>query len=120
MPRRNALHTTRVNPDPKPAWSYQSSYFHGTPLVGTFHISDIVQIFYGLPPRPEAAVHRNYLLNFLHNLDPNSHNLLNWPAWENNTRTMMSFETGQHRLAADDYRQDVSDFMLSKHHELFA
>jgi carboxylesterase type B len=33
-----------------PTWSYLSSYDYGTPILGTFHGSDILQVFNGIVP----------------------------------------------------------------------
>lgn len=40
---------TGVNFD-VPLFSYMSSYYHGVPYFGTCHGSDIIQVFYGMPP----------------------------------------------------------------------
>lgn len=33
-----------------PTWSYLASYDYGTPILGTFHGSDILQVFNGIVP----------------------------------------------------------------------
>lgn len=47
LTRRSFMNVAnRVAPD-VPSWSYMSSYDLGTPILGTFHGSDLLQVFFG-------------------------------------------------------------------------
>lgn len=43
------LFLTSIGTDVK-SWSYLSSYAYGTPVLGTFHASDLITVFYGILP----------------------------------------------------------------------
>lgn len=50
LSRRIVLNTTkRISPEVK-SWSYLSSFNYGTPILGTFHGSDLIQVFFGIRP----------------------------------------------------------------------
>jgi carboxylesterase type B len=38
-----------------PSWSYLASYDYGTPVLGSFHAGDILQVFYGILPNYASA-----------------------------------------------------------------
>lgn len=101
-----------------PAWSYLSSYDYGTPSLGTFHASDILQVFYGIAPNYAGTSIRTYYYNFLYNQDPNvgPGSSPTWPQWK---------DTGKgHNLAwfnsplaqsvlADDFRNDSYTYIVN-------
>lgn len=110
--RRVSLQTLKeVAPD-VPSWSYMSSYFHGTPFVGTFHATDIIQIFYGVPPNDASLSQRQYYYNFITNQDPNKGKkmLVNWPLWTE-SNSVMNFNALTHNVIKDDFRTHLSDYM---------
>ncbi|OAA71676.1 Carboxylesterase, type B [Akanthomyces lecanii RCEF 1005] len=112
FPRRYVLETvSRVKPD-TPMWSYLASYDYGLPFVGTFHGSDILQTFYGVPPNHAEKSSRTYYLNFIHNLDPNKgvENYDNWPRWTESEKLMWLKTPYNNDLLDDDFRKDRSDF----------
>jgi triacylglycerol lipase len=53
-----------------PSWSYLASYDYGTPILGTFHGSDLLQVFYGILPNYAAVSIHSYYFSFVYNLDP--------------------------------------------------
>jgi carboxylesterase type B len=74
------------------SWSYLSSYFSGTPILGTFHASDVLQAFFDLPSEAVAANIENYYIAFINHLDPNkAPNLLTWPKYDSTKRSLMNF-----------------------------
>lgn len=97
-----------------PFWSYLSSYAHGTPILGTFHGTDIVQVFFGVPPDYPAESFHAYYLSFIYDQDPNSQaaGYMNWPQWSAN-RSLMQFFKNHGALLADDFRQPVCDYLLA-------
>ncbi|KAI0181227.1 sterol esterase [Hypoxylon sp. FL1284] len=111
--------TSSVNPD-VPSWSYLSSYDSGTPILGTFHGSDILQVFYGILPNYASNAIQSYYISFVHTLDPNdgtSSDLPAWPQWKENNE-LMQFWNDESNLLADDFRTDSCDY-ISSHADIF-
>ncbi|KUJ09925.1 lipase [Mollisia scopiformis] len=111
-----SVHTS-LNPS-VPAWSYLSSYDYGTPYLGTFHGSDLLQVFYGiLPNYASAAVHR-YYFNFVYNLNPNddtgateSVSVMSWPQWSVGEQVMQIWASYAD-LLDDDFRATSYDWLV--------
>jgi carboxylesterase type B len=105
--------TSRANPD-VPSWSYLSSYNYGTPIMGTFHGSDILQTFYGILPNNAASSTRTYYFNFLHNLDPNKgvQKYANWPEWKEKKDLMWFERPTRNSILKDDFRQSSYDVIV--------
>jgi carboxylesterase type B len=106
--RRVFLETaSAVNPS-IPSWSYLSTYDYGTPILGTFHASDILQVFYGVVPNNAAKTVRGYYYSFVYNLDPNQgNNLDEWPQWSKG-KQLMNFGAQSNKLMNDDFRSDTA------------
>lgn len=107
-------HAVAVNPD-VPAWSYIASYDYGTPILGTFHASDILQVFYGILPNYASRGIQNYYANFVYNLNPNdasggtSQNSKvrdNWPQWTASGKQIIQFYAAFFKQATDTFRED--------------
>jgi carboxylesterase type B len=111
LTRRIFLETAAsVAPD-VPSWSYLASYDHGTPILGTFHASDLLQVFYGVLPNNAARSIRRYYFSFIHNLDPNKGSgLPEWPRWSKG-RQLMGFGANRNELVADTFRADSFEFV---------
>jgi len=101
----------KSNPD-VPTWSYLASYNFGTPILGTFHGSDLLQVFYGLLPNYASKSIQSYYANFVYNLDPNnaaggtsarSKVSMNWPQWSKD-KMLMQFFAKNAKLLKDDFR----------------
>ncbi|EAA30450.1 hypothetical protein GE21DRAFT_9892 [Neurospora crassa] len=104
---------TTLNPS-VPAWSYLASYNFGTPILGTFHASDILQVFYGILPNYASKSIQSYYANFVYNLDPNdasggtsskSKVSQDWPQWQKE-RKLVQFFSDYAGYLADDFRSD--------------
>lgn len=104
----------KMKPD-MPTWSYLSSYDYGTPVMGTFHASDILQVFYGILPNHAMASCRTYYFNFLYNLDPNKGvgGYDNWPRWGDAKKLMWFKSATRNALLDDNFRQEASDFLAA-------
>ncbi|KAI1330672.1 carboxylesterase [Xylariaceae sp. FL0255] len=112
LTRRIFLETaSSVNPD-VPSWSYLSSYDYGTPILGTFHASDLLQVFYGILDNYASNAIQTYYINFAYNLNPNegNTNYMNWPEWSAN-QELMQFNAASGNLLADDFRSNSSDWI---------
>lgn len=73
MPRRIHLNLHTALRPSVPCWSYISSYAYGTPILGTFHATDIVQVFFGILPNYASNGVQSYYANFVYNMDPNNY-----------------------------------------------
>ena len=101
---------TKANPDVK-SWSYLATYDHGTPILGTFHGSDILQVFNGILPNNAARSIRGYYYSFINDLDPNSNNDLDeWPQWSTG-KQLQTFGAKNNSLQTDDFRDDSAAFL---------
>jgi carboxylesterase type B len=101
-----------INPS-VPSWSYLSSFDYGTPFLGTFHGSDILQVFFGVLPDYASASFQAYYLSFVNTMDPNNGTTgyLDWPRWSTNNELLNTYATGA-VLIADDFRSDTYNFIL--------
>lgn len=113
---------TENNPE-VPVWSFLSSYGFGTPILGTFHASDLVQVFFGVPPDYASKNIRKYYANFVYNLDPNDDSGGDgkgstkvdfvWPKWTNSERLLINFNRFSFKLIKDDFRSSSYDILKS-------
>lgn len=107
---------TAVNPD-VPSWSYLSSYDYGTPYLGTFHASDLIQVFFGIVDNYAANSIRTYYFNFIANLDPNEGNTEypDWPEWKDtgSGNQLAHFYASSQTTLADEFRDDSYAFITS-------
>ncbi|KAK4032435.1 Alpha/Beta hydrolase protein [Parachaetomium inaequale] len=112
---------TAVNPD-VPAWSYLASYDQGTPIMGTFHGSDILQVFYGILPNYASKSIQSYYANFVYNQDPNnagggtsakSKIAEDWPRWTGKERKLINFFADRNGYLNDDFRSDAAGFIAA-------
>ncbi|KAJ4205003.1 hypothetical protein NW759_014669 [Fusarium solani] len=119
LSRRGFLNAAKVaNPD-VPSWSYMASYDHGTPILGTFHGSDLLQVFYGIKDNYAARSIRTYYVNFVHNLNPNKGvegKYPNWPQWDQ-TAKLINFEADKSKLINDDFRSESYQIIANSHGE---
>jgi triacylglycerol lipase len=100
-----------VNPS-VPSWSYLSSFDYGTPFLGTFHGSDILQVFFGILPNYASASFQAYYLSFVYTMDPNNGtSYIDWPRWSTSNELLNTYATGA-ILIKDDFRTDTYDFLL--------
>ncbi|TVY78429.1 putative secreted lipase, partial [Lachnellula suecica] len=110
---------TSVNPD-VPFWSYLASYDYGTPLLGSFHGGDILQVFYGILPNYASASIHNYYFSFVYNLDPNNHtgggvtndSFPEWPQWSAD-KQLMQFQSLSSDLITDDFRSETYTWLAA-------
>lgn len=102
----------KANPS-VPSWSYLASYNYGTPILGTFHGSDLLQVFYGILPNYASKSIQSFYANFVYNLDPNdskggknaigSKVSIDWPQWGKGKK-LMQFFNNRASLLDDDFR----------------
>ena len=101
---------SQVNPG-VPSWSYLARYDYGTPILGTFHASDILQVFNGILPNNAAKTIRGYYYSFIYNLDPNEGSgLMNWPQWSAGKK-LLTFGANANSYTDDSFRGDTYQFL---------
>lgn len=115
LTRRLFLAThTAVHPT-VPAWSYLSSYDYGTAFLGTFHGSDLLQVFYGILPNYASKSIRSYYFSFVYNLNPNTGataaGYKNWPQWSVSKQLLQTYATFS-QLITDDFRSDTYNWII--------
>ncbi|KAI1352782.1 sterol esterase [Xylaria sp. FL0043] len=104
--------TSEVNPD-VPSWSYLASYDYGTPILGTFHGSDILQVFYGILPNYASNAIQSYYISFLYTMDPNNGTpagIAEWPQWKD-AKELMNFYNTYSTLLKDDFRSASAQWL---------
>jgi carboxylesterase type B len=122
LTRRVVLNISQSMQPDVPTYSYLSSYDRGTPILGTFHASDLIQVFFGILPNFAASTIQQYYFNFLYNLDPNDNSggtsagfrmgdLPNWPKWSEGNNLMHVF-ADRAEILKDDFRQESFNFLI--------
>ncbi|GAO17390.1 uncharacterized protein UV8b_06108 [Ustilaginoidea virens] len=120
LSRRVALGlATQANPS-VPVWSYLSSYLYGTPVLGTFHVSDLLQVFFGTVDNNAMRSCRTYYFNFLHNQDPNKGvgGYANWPRWQDAKKLMWFRWPFANDYVEDNFRSQAADFIAQNRDSL--
>lgn len=95
-------------------WSYLASYDHGTPYLGTFHGSDVLQVFYGILPNFASRSIHSYYLSFAYELDPNKRSagsFPEWPTWKEDHQ-LMQFFNDRGDLLEDGFRNDTYTVLM--------
>jgi carboxylesterase type B len=104
--------------DKVPVWSYLATYFHGTPIMGTAHGTDLLKLFFQVGQDFPRQATWTYYISFINNLDPNTitapQTALKWPQWKNDTRQLASFNEKDTTIIKDDFRSNTYDFILQK------
>ncbi|KIK80105.1 hypothetical protein PAXRUDRAFT_833717, partial [Paxillus rubicundulus Ve08.2h10] len=89
-------------------WTYANKRLKTTPFFGSFHGSDILNVYGG----QDLA---SYLVRFVSNLDPNGGTDLYWPQYTTAEPTMLGFLDGliPQALTKDTYRVEAMDFLTN-------
>jgi hypothetical protein len=104
------------------AWSWLATWQHGTPVIGTFHTSDLWRLFYGTDPASRTLQDR--YIAFVDNLDPNAGLVASakgfrtvWPSW-NDKRQLLKIGASSTDVLTDDFRSDSFEFIKAHLHDL--
>ena len=103
-----------------PAWSYLSSYLAGTPILGTFHGSDILEVYIGLPfPLPTNSI-QSYYIGFINSLNPNefvgkpaAFGTIEWPQYNTSVPNLLHFQALANSIILDNFRESSYEFLAS-------
>ncbi|KAF4461920.1 sterol esterase precursor, partial [Fusarium albosuccineum] len=97
-----------------PAWAYMASYNQGTPILGTFHGSDLIQVFFGIKDNYAARSIRAYYISFVNSQDPNiglNEKYPSWPKWKDGHK-LVQFFADKSAIIGDDFRSATYDFLV--------
>ncbi|KAI5366311.1 Putative carboxylesterase, type B, carboxylesterase type B, active, alpha/Beta hydrolase [Septoria linicola] len=114
------VYLSTIQPKGIKTWTYLSSYLYGTPVLGTFHASDIIFSF-GLlgDQNPITNSIQTYYLSFVNHLDPNAAkgSQIQWPEWTPSSRSMLNLEAASNKIIKDDFREAASQDLLRSQSE---
>ena len=115
LSRRIFLQATHEANSDVPSWSYLMSQNYGTPVLGSFHGGDILQVFYGIKDNFAARAMRSYFINFVHGLDPNGEGedaeLPEWPRWSEGKK-LVHVDADGSGLLDDNFRQESYEWLV--------
>lgn len=119
LTRRAVLSSLSTRFPSTPTYSYLSSYFYGTPVLGTFHSSDTT-VAYNPAPLPESfnAI-ATYYIGFVNGGDPNkliasTPGLPTWPKWNANSPQLLNFRAADNGIIPDDFRGQSYQYLVAK------
>jgi carboxylesterase type B len=102
MQRRRYLETVS---SVVPTWSYNANYLPLTPVLGTFHASDVLSTFFNVPPVPTTTSILTYYISFINHLDPNRIlNTRTWPQYDMESKQLLEFGAFAHGVITDTFR----------------
>ncbi|KAJ6462794.1 carotenoid ester lipase precursor [Mycena vitilis] len=89
-------------------WAFLSKREKGVPLLGSFHATDILNVYFD-------GELTDYLINFASTLNPNGKTVPNWPAYTTATPNMMTFLDGviPTTISQDTYRAAGMAFLTN-------
>lgn len=115
LTRRAFLQTALKVAPTVPSWSYLSSYDYGTAVLGTFHGSDILQVFDGIRPDYATSASKAYYLSFVNTLDPNngtSSAYANWPQYSKGAQ-LLNFYADFGGFVSDTFRATSFNYVVA-------
>ncbi|ETW82244.1 Esterase/lipase/thioesterase [Heterobasidion irregulare TC 32-1] len=93
----------------QPAWAFQYKRFKSTPYLGTYHLSDLYDIF-----GPPGDDFKELIVRFAVHLDPNGGtNATTWPKWTKDSPNLLTLLDGAAPISItqDTYRSDGIDYL---------
>ncbi|KAJ7505884.1 Alpha/Beta hydrolase protein [Mycena galericulata] len=89
-------------------WAFLSKRLKAVPFLGSFHVSDILNIYFD-------GELTDYLINFATNLNPNGNTVPEWPAYTTKAPNMMTFLDGLFptSITQDTYRASAMQFLTN-------
>ncbi|KAF6843031.1 sterol esterase precursor [Colletotrichum musicola] len=101
-------------PASMPAWTFQGSWERGTPILGSFHTSDLPRAFYNTDDGSRAMQDR--FIAFVASLDPNGGVSApdgckgRWPTWQQ-SQQLLEFRANSTHLVPDDFRATSFEYV---------
>ncbi|KAF7309409.1 Carboxylic ester hydrolase [Mycena indigotica] len=89
-------------------WGFINKRLKLTPFLGSFHFTDILNIYFD-------GELTDYLINFANNLNPNGRTVPNWPAYTTANPNMMTFLDGLFptSITQDTFRKDAIAYLTN-------
>ena len=87
------------------------------PVLGSFHAFDVLFYLFGTLPDLVSKNSKNIMttwISFVHNSDPNIHDLKNaphWPQYETDSKKLYHFQETGLDVITDDYRQEQMNYI---------
>lgn len=116
LQRRRVLHYNLLNGG-APAWTFLATYFYGTPILGTFHATDVLEGFDYLGDTNPKTLQHAYYLSFINTLDPNngtSSDYSTWPQWTEDGREILMMDLStNYEVGEDNFREESYQYLLA-------
>jgi len=102
-----------------PAFSYLATYLHCTPILGTFHASDILYAYgqLGETQVPTVTI-QTYYINFINYLNPNTGGtpapFIDWPQYNASAPSLVDFGATGNTIIHDDFRQSAYEYLSNR------
>ncbi|KAJ6624410.1 carotenoid ester lipase precursor [Mycena sp. CBHHK59/15] len=89
-------------------WAFLSKRLKAVPFLGSFHASDILNVYFD-------GELTDYLINFANTLNPNGNTVPSWPAYTTASPNMMTFLDGliPTTITQDTYRAAAMQFITN-------
>lgn len=87
------------------------------PVLGSFHASDVFFYWFGTIPDTVSQNSKHLmgvLISFVHNQDPNQHDMAdvpNWPQWDSEGKQTIHFQESGVDVVTDAYREEQMDYI---------
>lgn len=97
-----------------PTYSYLASFEKGTPILGTFHGSDIPQVYGEIPGSPSSTF-QSYYIAFFTTLNPNTGSatsLPTWPLWTK-AKNLVGIAELTNTIVPDNFRMASFNFLAT-------
>ncbi|KAJ7583467.1 carotenoid ester lipase precursor [Mycena floridula] len=105
-PRRLFL---QANSQEHKSWAYITKIGKSTPILGSFHGSDI-NIW--LATDPDQLVGADAIIHFVNTLDPNGKDEVVWPQWSASSPNLLTFSDPSNvSITADTFRADAMNLL---------
>ncbi|KAF2417444.1 acetylcholinesterase/Butyrylcholinesterase [Tothia fuscella] len=104
-----------------PSWSFLSTYLSGTPVLGTFHASDVLENFFDLPSIPAAVAVQNYYISFINYGNPNSITKANdvpWQRYDAANPVLLNVGALGVSTLQDTFRKESGEYLVRVQHDL--
>ena len=114
LQRRLLLAFASVAKPTVPSYSYLSSSFYGTPIMGTFHGTDVLEAYGYIPGIPTDSI-QAYYISFVNTMNPNGNTSLllpPWPQWSTG-KELVNFRALSNTIISDDFREDNYNFLAA-------
>ncbi|KAH9816164.1 lipase [Melampsora americana] len=102
---------SRIAQSQMPLWGYLDRGFKDTPILGSFHLSELLSVF-GFTKTSRTNDFQSRWISFTNDLNPNVNGLPYWSKYGDGKGRLMRFGLlGSERMINDDFREDGIGFL---------